>query len=43
MSDKISLKEALDLLQMALRHIRNPTLEKAVEEFLLKFPKDSVK
>lgn len=31
------MKEALDLLRMSLRHIKNPTLERAVEEFLLKF------
>lgn len=34
------MKEALDLLRMSLRHIKNLTLERAVEQFLLKFSED---
>ncbi len=39
--NKKDMKEALDLLKMSLRHIKNPTLERAVEEFLLKLSEDN--
>jgi len=34
------MKEALDLLRMSWRYVTNPTLQKAIDKFLLKFPED---
>lgn len=34
------MKEALDLLRMSWRYVTNPTLQKSIDKFLLKFPED---